>query len=169
MIFKSWQSEEVSLKNFCLSSSFTFTNDYFSSGLSNEFTSRLRAKSQPLLSSHCFVVRNCCQGLSRPSLTQIGTIWSVRRVQIQPESRNIIGLQHKELKATHYKVPAFGEGVGNQNHVISEGLPLFSVPAIARNLNCEILGRLNVSRAAEKCKTHGPCQSDLKPGDCLAV
>lgn len=51
--------------------------------------------------------------------------------------------------------------------MIPEGVPLFSIPAIARNLNCEILGRLNVvPYAAEKCKTPGPCQSDLKPGDC---
>lgn len=47
LIFKSWRREEVSLINFLpVASSSAFTNAYFRCGFSNDFTSRIRAKSQ---------------------------------------------------------------------------------------------------------------------------
>lgn len=35
------------------------------------------------------------------------------------------------------------------------------IPAIARNLNCEILVKLNIPQAAEKLKTHLMVLADL--------
>lgn len=47
LIFKSWRREEVSLINFVpVASSSAFTNAYFRCGFSNDFTSRIRAKSE---------------------------------------------------------------------------------------------------------------------------
>jgi len=52
----------------------------------------------------------------------------------------------------------------SEKHVVSEELPVSSIPATARNLNCEILSMLNELWAARETQNllHGPCQSDLK-------
>lgn len=52
----------------------------------------------------------------------------------------------------------------SEKHVASEELPMSSIPATTRNLNCEILSMLNELWAVRETQNplHGSCQPDLK-------
>lgn len=60
-----------------------------------------------------------------------------------------------------YEVPS-GGGETNPNPCGDRGIAnALDITATGRNLNCEILRRLNVPHAAEKCRTHSMVLANL--------